>query len=75
MAACPPGGCLQVRDVSRLGPVPLSAGGAEFDEIRVQQLVQFSGRRADLLLEQPQLKVDHQLHVFVGPKVFHASGR
>jgi hypothetical protein len=58
-----------------LGPVPLPALGAEFDEARVQQPVQFPGRCADLGLKQPQLKVDHQLHVLIGLKAFHASGQ
>jgi len=58
-----------------LGPVPRPAGGAEFEEVRVQQLLQFPSRCADLWLEQPQVKVDPRLHVLIGLKAFHASGR
>jgi len=41
----------------------------------VQQLLQFPSRCADLWLEQPQVKVDPRLHVLIGLKAFHASGR
>ena len=59
----------------RLGPVPLPARGAELEEVRVVRPVQFHGRCTDLRLKQPQLKADHQLHVLIGLKAFHASRR
>lgn len=59
----------------RLGPVPAPARGAEFDEVLVQQLVQLHSRCADQRLKQPQCQADHQLHVLIGLKAFHASRR